>query len=86
MIPNNELIPILREAGEGEIILAGELLSGLSDEKIAWVVQENHKRVDKAHRITLHGYWHDVFIVSKVCVIGAATGSGIEWGKTEVKS
>lgn len=81
MITDKALIPILRDAGEGEIILAGHLLAGLSEEQIAWVVQENHQRVDKAHRITLHGYWHDVFIVSKVCVVYK---DRIEWGNTEV--
>ncbi len=82
MIADNQLAPILREAAEGEMIMAGTLLKGLSDEEIAWVVIENVIE-GKWHRVTLHAYWHDIFVVSKVVRVGTSVGGGIEWGVTK---
>jgi hypothetical protein len=82
MIPNNELIPVLREAAEGEMIMAGTLLKGVSDEEIAWVVIETVPE-GSWHRVTLHAYWHDIFVVSKVVQVSAIVGGGIKWGTTK---
>lgn len=85
MISNDALIPLLRDAGEGEIVLAGTLLKGLSAEQIAWVVMENYKD-DQGTRITLHAYWHDIFIVSKIVWIhtGPSGNETLSWGASHV--
>jgi hypothetical protein len=61
--------------------MAGTLLKGLSDEKIAWVVIENVPD-GACNRITLHAYWHNIFVVSKVVRVMA--GTEIFWGVTEI--
>lgn len=81
MISDEQLLPRIIDAGEGDLIMAGNPLPGLSPDKMAWVVQESihlHNRT----RITLHGYWHDVFVVSKV--VNIYDGTRIEWGETKV--
>lgn len=85
MISDAQLAPLLRAAGEGEIILAGALLPGLSDEQIAWVVMENVKDKRGRHRLTLHAYYHDVFVVSKVVTV-APEADKLTWGATGVKT
>lgn len=80
MIRDEELLPLIAAAGEGEMIMAGNPLPGLSDEKMVWVVIESvhlHNRT----RITLHAYWHDIFVVSKV--VNIYDGTRIEWGATK---
>lgn len=65
MIFTEALAPLLRDAVEGEILVCGQVLKGLSAQAISWVVIEAvEESVFK--RITLHAYWHDVFLVSKV--------------------
>lgn len=78
MIRDAELIDALLEAGEGEMIMAGKLLRGLSDEDIAWVVIES-VATPEGVRVTLHAYWHDIFVVSKVVTI---KNSKLVWGAT----
>jgi len=68
VITNEELAPILRDINEGEVILAGKLLRGISQEEIAWQVIEKVNS-EGGMRVTLHAYWHDVFIVSKVVTV-----------------
>ena len=79
MIKNKELLPILVASDEGDIFLAGPLLKGLSEELMAWKVIENYAGPNGQRRITLHGYWHDIFVVSKVVQINTNTGS-MTWG------
>ena len=83
MISDAQLAPILRGAGEGEIILAGRLLPGLTPEEIAWVVMENVKDKRGRHRVTLHAYFKDVFVVSKVVTV-APQADKLTWGATKV--
>ncbi len=80
MITDKALAEILRTTDEGEMILAGKLLRGVSDEDIAWVVIEKVQQADRL-RITLHAYWHDVFVVSKVLKI--TPDDSIVWGVTK---
>lgn len=83
MIKDSTLAPLLRAAGEGEIILAGDFLPGLAKEQIAWVVIENVKDKRGRHRITLHAYFKDVFIVSKVVTV-AREADKLTWGASKV--
>jgi hypothetical protein len=83
VISNDALAPLLRDAGEGEIIVAGTLLPGLGNEQIHWVVIENVSAADE-RRITLHAYLHDIFIVSKVVFVHKRN-NGINWGVTGVQ-
>lgn len=78
MIADAALAPLLNEAAEGEVIVAGGLLKGLSDDEIAWVVIENVP-MGNYRRVTLHAYWRDVFVVSKVAKVN---GDKIAWGAT----
>ena len=71
----------LRDTVEGEMILAGTLLKGLSKHDVAWVVIEKIQQADQL-RVTLHAYWHDVFIVSKVLKINP--DNTIEWKETKL--
>lgn len=80
MIRDEELIPLLVGATEGDMITAGTLLKGLSDERIAWVVIEVVHLHNKT-RVTLHAYWHDIFVVSKV--VSVIDGTQIHWGATK---
>lgn len=79
MISDTELFDALLKVGEGEMIMAGKLLKGLSDEEIAWVVQESVAGPDGL-RLTLHAYWHDIFVVSKVVTL---KDNQIIWGVTK---
>lgn len=83
MISDRSLGTLIRDAGEGELILAGNLLPGLDDEQIAWVVMENVSAADE-RRITLHAYVYDIFVVSKVVYVHKKNFS-VRWGATEVK-
>ena len=82
MIKDKELIPILTAAEEGNMFMAGQLMKGLSDQDIAWLVIENHRGPNGQRRITLHGYWHDIFVVSKVVKLNTNTGK-LTWGATK---
>lgn len=80
MIRDEELAPLIATAKEGDMITAGKLLRGVSDEDIAWLVIEvvhMHNRT----RVTLHAYWHNIFVVSKV--VSVIDGTRIEWGVTK---
>lgn len=79
MIKDKELAKVLRNIGQGEMIMAGTILKGLSKEEIAWVVLEAAE-VSEGIRFTLHGYWHDIFVVSKVVVL--CLDDTLIWGKT----
>ena len=68
MIKDSELAQVLRDTGIGEMIMVGRILKGLTTEEIAWVVLEAAK-VKEGIRFTLHGYWHDIFVVSKVVIL-----------------
>jgi len=81
MITNAELAPALRLADEGSILLAGKLLQGISQEEIAWQVIEKVGS-EGGMRITLHAYWHDVFIVSKVVTV--YPDDTLVWGVTKI--
>lgn len=81
MITDAALAPVLLTAGEGEMIMRGTILKGLSDELIAWVVIESVTS-DDSTRITLHAYWHDIFIVSKVVTV-IHKGNILKWGVTK---
>jgi hypothetical protein len=80
MIRDEELIPLLVDAEEGYMITAGKILKGLSDENIAWLVIEAVHLHNKT-RVTLHAYWHDIFVVSKV--VNVINGTHIHWGATK---
>lgn len=80
MIRDDELIPILSDASEGDMFTAGKLLGGLSNEKIAWVVIESVHMHNKT-RVTLHAYWHDIFVISKV--VNVIDGTKLYWGATK---
>ena len=59
---------------EGDVIESPSLMPGLdSGETIVWQVLESvwvpDKRESKANRITLHAYWHDVFLFPAVVMI-----------------
>lgn len=79
MISDSALAPILQAAGEGEMVMAGKLLKGISAEDIAWVVIESVP-MHSVTRVTLHAYWHDIFVVSKVVTIQDNT---LIWGATK---
>lgn len=79
MISNKKLAEVLLETGVGEMIMTGTILKGLSNEDIAWVVLEAAE-VTAGIRYTLHAYWHDIFVVSKVVTL-TAEGKLI-WGKS----
>ena len=81
MILDNDLVPVLQSSAEGEMIMAGQILKGLSDEEIAWVVVESVESEGK-DRITLHAYWHNVFMVSKIVQVDIETGA-LTWGVTK---
>jgi len=80
MISDDALIPILADAAEGDMFTAGKLLGGLSNENIAWVVIETVQMHNKT-RITLHAYWHDIFVISKV--VNLIDGTQLHWGATK---
>jgi len=79
MISDAELAKVLRDTGQGEMIMAGTILKGLSKEQIAWVVLEVVEIRDIA-RYTLHAYWHDIFVVSKV--VSLTKEGNLIWGKS----
>jgi len=79
MIEDKALAEVLQTVGEGEMLPVGTLLKGLSDEKIVWVIIES-VTVEDTLRVTLHAYWHDIFIVSKVVTI---TDGKLKWGVTK---
>ena len=81
MISDIALAPTLAAMGEGEVLMHGKLLEGLSDEEIAWVCIEN-KAMHNCRRITLHAYWHNVFIVSKVVRVNG-NETQLTWGATK---
>ena len=80
MIRDQDLHPVLQESAEGEMIMAGTLLQGVSGEEVAWVVVENHRRED-GNRVTLHAYWHNIFMVSKI--VCANDDGTLTWGVTK---
>ncbi len=80
MILDKDLAPVLRASAEGEMIMAGQILKGLSTEEIAWVVVENVYD-HGAQRITMHAYWHNIFMVSKVVKVNA--DDTLTWGATK---
>ncbi len=79
-ISDTELAKVLRNTGQGEMLMAGNILKGLNKEEIAWVVLEAVE-VDKDTRFTLHAYWHDIFVVSKVVTL--TPDNTLEWGRTK---
>jgi len=80
MISDTALIPILADISEGDMFTAGTLLGGLSNEKIAWQVIEVVHQHNKS-RFTLHAYWHDIFVISKV--VNLIDGTQLHWGATK---
>ena len=80
MITDDALIPVLSKMGEGDMFVAGTLLGGLTDEKIAWQVIEVVHRHNSS-RFTLHAYWHDIFVISKV--VNLIDGTQLHWGATK---
>ena len=80
MIKDEELIPLLVDAKEGDMITAGKILRGVSDENIAWLVIEV-VHMHHQTRVTLHAYWHDIFVVSKV--VNVIKGRHLHWGATK---
>ena len=83
MITDTALAPILRDAAEGEIVVTGTLLPGLSGEQLHWVVMENVTTDEGEQRVTLHGYFYDIFVVSKVVFVHPERNQ-LQWGRTEV--
>jgi len=81
MITNKKLALVLRDTKEGDVILVGKLLRGVSEEEIAWKIIEKVNS-EGGMRITLHAYWHDVFIVSKVVTVYA--DDTLVWGVTKI--
>lgn len=81
MIKDSELAKVLRDTGVGEMIMTGTILKGLSKEEIAWVVLEAAK-VKDGIRFTLHAYWHDIFVVSKVVTL--TEKNELIWGKSAI--
>ena len=81
MITDSALAAVFSTLEEGEMIMAGTLLKGLSTEEIAWVVIETVD-TDEGARITLHAYWHDIFVVSKVVTINPDDAK-LTWGVTK---
>lgn len=79
MITDKEFAQALRDMGQGELVCVGEILSGLSNEQIAWMILE---AVDcpVGIRYTLHAYWHDIFVLSKVVVL--TPDDKLLWGNT----
>ncbi len=76
-----ELAHVLRNTGKGEMFMVGNILKGLNKEQIAWVVLEAVE-VDKDTRFTLHAYWHDIFVVSKVVTL--TPSNRLIWGRTRL--
>ena len=81
MILDNDLVPVLLSSAEGEMIMTGQILKGLSTEDIAWVVIESVEQEIDCYRITLHAYWHNIFIVSKVVYVDPE--GQLTWGATK---
>lgn len=81
MIKDAEFAKVLRKSEEGEMLIVGQLLKGISEEEIVWMLIEKVQQADQI-RVTLHAYWHDVFIVSKVLRVN--TDDTIEWGATKI--
>ena len=79
MITDKELAQALEKINQGEVVIAGTILKGLTDEEIAWVVLEVSQQ-DDFTVYTLHAYWHDIFVVSKVvCLL---SGNRLNWGRS----
>ncbi len=81
IVSDKELVKYLKISGEGEMIIAGTILKGLSDEEIAWVVLEIAE-VKAGKRFTLHAYWHDIFVVSKVVTL--TPDDQLKWGRSSL--
>ncbi len=83
MITDKAAATLLLDSGEGDILLVGQLLKGISDENIAWQIIEKLTITTKREgvRITLHAYWHDIFIVSKVVTVNP--DNTLKWGVTK---
>lgn len=79
-VASSDFADMLTNCQKGDVFLLGTLLKGLSDEKIAWLVLER-VATDASIRVTLHAYWHDVFLVSKVVTL---IGSTLYWGDTMI--
>lgn len=79
MISDKELAQVLNDTGQGEMIMTGTILKGISNEEIAWVVLEAAD-VPAGKRFTLHAYWHDIFVVSKVVTL--TPEDTLVWGKS----
>ena len=80
MITDKAMSTLLSSCTAGDIFLVGKLLMGISNEDIAWRVIE---RVDSIEgvRLTLHAYWFDIFIVSKVVTVNP--DDTLTWGVTK---
>lgn len=65
---------------EGDLFESNALLGGIDDEKIAWQVLEVVDGValsgEPQHRITVHGYAHDVFLIAGTVKI---SNGNAEW-------
>ena len=81
MIKDKAMATLLSECAVDDMFLVGKLLTGISNEDIAWRVIEKVECIDGL-RITLHAYWFDVFIISKVVTVAPGTNELI-WGVTK---
>lgn len=79
MISDAKLADVLRGVGQGEVIMTGTILRGISDQEMAWVVLEAVE-VGAVTRYTLHAYWHDIFVVSKI--VSLTNDNKLIWGKS----
>ena len=80
MISDKNTATLLLGSEVGELILTGKLLKGISNEDIAWMVIEKVQTIEGV-RVTLHAYWFDVFIVSKVVTV--SPDNTVTWGVTK---
>lgn len=70
----------LAELKEGDLFELGDLMPGLnSGQKVVWACLENvaHNEVG-TRRVTLHAYWHDVFLMAATVIVGIG-GSFQQW-------
>jgi len=80
MITDRATAVLLRDSDEGDMILVGKLLKGISNQDIAWMIIEKVQRADMI-RVTMHAYWYDVFIISKVVTV--MPDNTLKWGVTK---
>lgn len=80
MIKDKAMSTLLLSCEVDDMFLVGKLLTGISTEDIAWRVIEKIQGAD-GMRVTLHAYWFDVFIISKVVTVNP--DNTLTWGVTK---